>query len=490
MAQHDIGLIGLAVMGQNLVLNMANHGFSVGVFNRTTSVTDEFVAGLKNEPADKVHPGTPERIKGYHDLQAFVASLKPPRRVMIMVKAGAPVDAVIEQLKPLLSPGDIIIDGGNSDFRDTNRRHEELKKAGLRFIGTGVSGGEEGALKGPSIMPGGHPEAWPFVKDVFQAISAKVGPNQDIPCCDWVGEAGAGHYVKMVHNGIEYGDMQLICEAYFILKHALGLSNDELHQVFKEWNEGELESYLIEITRDIFTVKDPETGNFLVDMILDTAQQKGTGKWMSQHALDLGVPTTLITEAVYARCLSAQKEARVRAAQVLHGPKTEKYAGDKRQFIEDVRQALYASKLCSYAQGFVQLDAAAQEFGWKLNNGNIALLWRGGCIIRSRFLGDIKAAFDKHPQLENLLLDDFFRSAVEKAQPSWRRVVAAAVQLGLPVPVFTSALSYYDGYRHARLPANLLQAQRDYFGAHTYERVDKPRGQTFHTDWIRERRAD
>jgi 6-phosphogluconate dehydrogenase len=488
MPQHDIGLIGLAVMGQNLVLNMANHGFSVGVYNRTTATTDEFVNGLKTEPADKVHPGTPDRIKGYHDLKDFVASLKAPRRVMIMVKAGAPVDAVIEQLKPLLSQGDIIIDGGNSDFRDTNRRHEDLKKAGLRFIGTGVSGGEEGALKGPSIMPGGHPEAWPFVKDVFQAISAKVGPNNDIPCCDWVGEAGAGHYVKMVHNGIEYGDMQLICEAYFILKHALGLSNEELHQVFKEWNQGELESYLIEITRDIFTVKDPETGNFLVDLILDTAQQKGTGKWMSQHALDLGVPTTLITEAVYARCLSAQKEARVRASKVLRGPSSEKFTGDKRQFIEDVRQALYASKLCSYAQGFVQLDAAAQEFGWKLNNGNIALLWRGGCIIRSRFLGDIKAAFDKNPQLENLLLDDFFRSAVEKAQPSWRRVVATAVQLGLPVPVFTSALSYYDGYRHARLPANLLQAQRDYFGAHTYERTDKPRGQTFHTDWIRERK--
>jgi 6-phosphogluconate dehydrogenase len=490
MPQHDIGLIGLAVMGQNLVLNMANHGFSVGVFNRTTSTTDEFVGGLKSEPEDKVWKGTAERIIGYHELKDFVASLKSPRRVMIMVKAGAPVDAVINQLKPLLSKGDIIIDGGNSDFRDTNRRHEELKAAGLRFIGTGVSGGEEGALKGPSIMPGGHPEAWPFVKDVFQSISAKVGPKGDIPCCDWVGEAGAGHYVKMVHNGIEYGDMQLICEAYFILKHALGLSNAELYQVFKSWNEGELESYLIEITRDIFTVKDAETGGDLVDMILDTAQQKGTGKWMSQHALDLGVPTTLITEAVYARCLSAQKDERVRASKLLSGPKDAKFTGDKQQFIEDVRQALYASKLCSYAQGYVQLDAAAKEFGWKLNNGNIALLWRGGCIIRSRFLGDIKAAFDKNPQLENLLLDDFFKAAVEKAQPSWRRVIATSVQLGLPIPVFSSALSYYDGYRNARLPANLLQAQRDYFGAHTYERIDKKRGETFHTDWIRERKGE
>ena len=487
MSQHEIGLIGLAVMGQNLVLNMANNGFSVAVYNRTTATTDEFVGGLKNEPADKVHAGTADRIQGYHTLEEFVAGLKAPRRVMIMVKAGAPVDAVIEQLKPLLSPGDIIIDGGNSDFVDTNRRTKDLKAAGFRFIGTGVSGGEEGALKGPSIMPGGDPEAWPYVKDVFQKISAKVGPNNDIPCCDWVGEAGAGHYVKMVHNGIEYGDMQLICEAYFILKNTLGLTNDELYQVFKKWNEGELESYLIEITRDIFTVKDKDTGKDLVDQILDTAQQKGTGKWMSQHALDLGVPTTLITEAVYARCLSAQKDARVRASKVLKGPADAKFTGDKDQFIEDVRQALYASKLCSYAQGYVQLDAAAKEFGWKLNNGNIALLWRGGCIIRSRFLGDIKAAFDKNPQLENLLLDDFFKAAIDKAQPSWRRVVATSVQMGFPIPVFSAALSYYDGYRNARLPANLLQAQRDYFGAHTYERIDKPRGQMSHTDWIRER---
>jgi 6-phosphogluconate dehydrogenase len=483
---HDIGLIGLAVMGQNLVLNMANHGFSVAVFNRTTSTTDEFVGGLKSEPEDKVWKGTADRIKGYHTLEEFVKSLKRPRRVMIMVKAGGPVDAVIDQLKPLLEKGDIIIDGGNSDFVDTNRRSKDLRAAGLLFIGTGVSGGEEGALKGPSIMPGGHIEAWPHVKDILQSISAKVGDKNDIPCCDWVGEDGAGHYVKMVHNGIEYGDMQLICEAYYILKHAVGLSNRELFEVFKSWNESELESYLIEITRDIFTVKDDATGNDLVDMILDTAQQKGTGKWMSQHALDLGVPTTLITEAVYARCLSGQKEARVRASKVLSGP-TGKYEGDKKQFIEDVKQALYASKLVSYAQGYVQLDAAADEFKWKLNNGNIALLWRGGCIIRSRFLGDIKKAFDKNPELENLLLDDFFKAAIDKAQPSWRRVVATAVNLGLPVPGFSAALTYYDGYRRDRLPANLLQAQRDYFGAHTYERIDKPRGETFHTDWIRER---
>ena len=482
MSQNDIGLIGLAVMGQNLVLNMANNGFHVGVYNLTTQTTDEFVNGLSSRPEGVVQAGTEKRIHGYHELKDFVNSLKSPRRIMIMVKAGGPVDAVIDGLKPLLDKGDIIIDGGNSDFVDTNRRHKDLAAEGFRFIGTGVSGGEEGALKGTSIMPGGHHEAWPFVKDVFQKISAKVGPNNDIPCCEWVGEAGAGHYVKMVHNGIEYGDMQLICEAYFILKHALGLTNKELYQVFKEWNEGELESYLIEITRDIFTVQDPETGKDMVDLIMDTAAQKGTGKWMSQHALDLGVPTTLITEAVYARCLSAQRDARVRASKVLKGPGTS-FKGDKKQFIEDVRQALYASKLCSYAQGYVQLDAAAKEFGWKLDNGNIALLWRGGCIIRSRFLGDIKTAFDKNPTLENLLLDEFFTKAVDKAQTSWRRVIATAAELGLPVPVFYAALSYYDGYRLERLPANLLQAQRDYFGAHTYQRLDKPGA--FHTDWFR-----
>jgi len=475
MSKHDIGLVGLAVMGQNLVLNMANHAYSVGVFNRTTSRVNEFVASTTAE----------QDIAGYHTLAELVENLKSPRKVMLMVKAGSAVDALIDELKDLLSPGDIIIDGGNTHFADTNRRTREVDEAGLQFIGTGVSGGEEGALKGPSIMPGGSPDAWPHVKGILQTISAKVGSDNDIPCCEWVGEAGAGHYVKMVHNGIEYGDMQLICEAYFLLKHAIGATNDELYRIFDDWNQRELESYLIEITRDIFTVVDSDSGEHLVDKILDTARQKGTGKWMSQHALDLGVPTTLITEAVYARCLSAQKDARVRASKVLNGP-SGTFEGKHEQFIDDVRQALYASKLCSYAQGYVQLDAAADEFGWKLNNGEIALLWRGGCIIRSRFLEDIKAAFDKNPQLENLLLDDFFKSAIERAQPSWRRVVATAIELGLPVPGFTAALSYFDGYRQERLPANLLQAQRDYFGAHTYQRTD--RDGTFHTDWIRERK--
>ena len=473
--QHDIGLVGLAVMGQNLVLNMANHGFSVGVFNRTTSKTDEFVNG----------PAKGKSVTGYHTLADLVANLKKPRKVMMMVKAGPAVDELINELKPHLENGDILIDGGNTLFGDTNRRTKEAEAAGLLYVGTGVSGGEEGALKGPSIMPGGSAAAWPAVKQILQAISAKVGPKHDIPCCEWIGEGGSGHYVKMVHNGIEYGDMQLICEAYFLLKEAVGLTNDELYDVFDAWNKTELESYLIEITRDIFSVKDKETGEMLVDRILDTAQQKGTGKWMSQHALDLGVPTTLITEAVYSRCLSAQKDARVRASKLLKGP-AGTYKGDRKTFIEDVRQALYASKVSSYAQGFVQLDAAAREFAWKLNNGQIALLWRGGCIIRARFLEDIKKAFDKNATLENLLLDDFFRAAVDNAQPSWRRVVAAAVELGLPVPGFSAALSYYDGYRRDRLPANLLQAQRDYFGAHTYQRTDKPG--TFHTDWIRERK--
>ncbi|MBO52461.1 MAG: phosphogluconate dehydrogenase (NADP(+)-dependent, decarboxylating) [Planctomycetaceae bacterium] len=477
MSQHDIGLIGLAVMGQNLVLNMASRGYSVGVFNRTTTTTDEFIDGT----------AAGKTISGYHSVEELVANLKSPRRVMLMVKAGPAVDALIGQLTPLLDPGDIIIDGGNTQFDDTNRRTTEVEDSGLLFIGTGVSGGEEGALLGPSIMPGGSPDAWPYVKDLLQEISAKVGPENDIPCCEWVGPAGAGHYVKMVHNGIEYGDMQLICEAYFILKHALGLSNEELYRVFSDWNEGDLQSYLIEITRDIFTVTDEDSGGHLVDQILDTAGQKGTGKWMSQHALDLGVPTTLITEAVFARCLSAQKGARERAEAVLSGP-TGTYDGDRDAFIEDVRQALYASKITSYAQGYVQLDAAAEEFGWELDNGQIALLWRGGCIIRATFLEDIKAAFDRDADLENLLLDDFFRDAIETAQPSWRRVVATAVELGLPVPGFSAALAYFDGYRRGRLPANLLQAQRDYFGAHTYRRLDQEG--TFHTDWIRERQLE
>jgi 6-phosphogluconate dehydrogenase len=459
MAQHDIGLVGLAVMGQNLVLNMA----------------DEFVQG----------PAKGKSIEGYHSLTDLVGSLKSPKKIMMMVKAGPAVDDLIGELKPHLAKGDILIDGGNTLFGDTNRRTKETEASGMLYVGTGVSGGEEGALKGPSIMPGGTAAAWPHVKPILQSISAKVGPKHDVPCCEWIGEAGSGHYVKMVHNGIEYGDMQLICEAYFLLKRAVGLTNDELYDVFDAWNKTELESYLIEITRDIFSVKDKESGEMLVDKILDTAQQKGTGKWMSQHALDLGVPTTLITEAVYARCLSAQKEARVRASKLLKGPDGT-FKGDRKQFIEDVRQALYASKISSYAQGFVQLDAAAKEFNWKLNNGQIALLWRGGCIIRARFLEDIKKAFDKNATLENLLLDDFFRAALDKAQPSWRRVVAAAVELGLPVPGFSAALGYYDGYRRDRLPANLLQAQRDYFGAHTYQRTDKPG--TFHTDWIRERK--
>ena len=477
MSQHDIGLIGLAVMGQNLVLNMASRGYSVGVFNRTTTTTDEFIDGT----------AAGKTISGYHSVEELVANLKSPRRVMLMVKAGPAVDALIGQLTPLLDPGDIIIDGGNTQFDDTNRRTTEVEDSGLLFIGTGVSGGEEGALLGPSIMPGGSPDAWPYVKDLLQEISAKVGPENDIPCCEWVGPAGAGHYVKMVHNGIEYGDMQLICEAYFILKHALGLSNEELYRVFSDWNEGDLQSYLIEITRDIFTVTDEDSGGHLVDQILDTAGQKGTGKWMSQHALDLGVPTTLITEAVFARCLSAQKDARERAEAVLSGP-TGTYDGDRDAFIEDVRQALYASKITSYAQGYVQLDAAAEEFGWELDNGQIALLWRGGCIIRATFLEDIKAAFDRDADLENLLLDDFFRDAIETAQPSWRRVVATAVELGLPVPGFSAALAYFDGYRRGRLPANLLQAQRDYFGAPTYRRLDQEG--TFHTDWIRERQLE
>jgi 6-phosphogluconate dehydrogenase len=474
-AQQDIGLIGLAVMGQNLVLNMANHGFSVGVFNRTTSKVDEFVAG----------PATGKSITGYHSIPDLIARLRTPRKIMMMVKAGQAVDELMAELVPHLSQGDILIDGGNTYFADTERRVKEAGAKGLLYVGTGVSGGEEGALKGPSIMPGGATAAWPSVKPILQAIAAKVGPNGDVPCCEWIGDGGAGHYVKMVHNGIEYGDMQLICEAYFLLKQALGLTNDELYDVFDSWNKTELESYLIEITRDIFTVKDADTDEALVDKVLDTAQQKGTGKWMSQHALDLGVPTSLITEAVFARCLSAQKEARLRAAKVLAGPQST-FRGDKKSFIEDVRLALYASKISSYAQGFVQLDAAARELSWKLNNGQIALLWRGGCIIRARFLEDIKKAFDKTPGLENLLLDDFFRKAVSDAQPSWRRVVATAVELGLPVPGFSSALSYYDAYRRDRLPANLLQAQRDYFGAHTYQRIDKPG--TFHTDWLHERK--
>jgi len=469
----DFGLIGLAVMGENLALNIESRGFKVAVFNRTTSVVDNFINGR----------AAGKQFVGCHSLADLVKSLASPRKVMLMVKAGPAVDDLIEQLIPMLSPGDILIDGGNTHFADTERRTQYVESKGLLFIGTGVSGGEEGALKGPSIMPGGSEKAWPALKPIFQAISAKVGPKQDIPCCEWVGPRGAGHYVKMVHNGIEYGDMQLICEAYFILKKALGLSNDELYDVFATWNKGDLDSYLIEITRDIFSVKD---GNdYLVDKILDTAGAKGTGKWMSQLALDLGVPSTLVTEAVYARCLSAMKQARVRAAQSLSGP-SGTYKGDKQEFIEAVRQALYASKICSYAQGYVQMQAAAKEHNWPLDYGSIALLWRGGCIIRARFLERIKEAFDADKNLENLLLAPYFREAVQKAQSAWRKVICTAIELGIPTPAFSTALTYYDGYREARLPANLLQAQRDYFGAHTYERTDKPG--VFHTDWLRERK--
>lgn len=471
----DIGLIGLAVMGENLALNMESRGYHVAVFNRTTKVVDDFIAGRAKG----------KNFVGCHTVEELVSSLKSPRKVMIMVKAGQPVDAVIDQLLPLLDKGDVIIDGGNSYYVDTERRTTEVEAKGLLYVGTGVSGGEEGALKGPSMMPGGSVAAWPLVKPIFQAIAAKVGPNGDIPCAEWVGPRGAGHYVKMVHNGIEYGDMQLICEAYFVLKHALRLSNEELYNVFDEWNRGELDSYLIEITRDIFSVRDPDTDNYLVDYVLDKAGAKGTGKWMSQLALDLGVPSTLVTEAVYARSLSAMKDARVRASKVLKGP-AGKFEGDKKQFIEETRHALYASKICSYAQGFVQMAAAAKEHDWPLNFGDIAMLWRGGCIIRARFLDRIKEAFDTDPKIENLLLAPYFTEAVEKAQPAWRHVVSTAIQLGVPTPAFSAALAYFDGYRQASLPANLLQAQRDYFGAHTYERTDKPG--TFHSDWLRLRR--
>jgi 6-phosphogluconate dehydrogenase len=465
----DIGLVGLAVMGENLILNMANHGYTVTAYNRSTDKVDHFINGRAQGKS----------IRGAHSIEELVGSLSSPRKIMLMVKAGPAVDAVIEQLIPLLDQGDIIIDGGNTHFPDTNRRVAYLKEKGLLFIGTGVSGGEEGALTGPSIMPGGSPEAWPHVKPIFQHISAKV--DDGTPCCDWVGEDGAGHFVKMVHNGIEYGDMQLICEAYQIMKELLGMSADEMHEVFAEWNKGDLDSYLIEISRDIMAYKD-EDGEPLVEKILDTAGQKGTGKWTGITALDLGVPLTLIGEAVFARCLSAQKNERVAAAKVISGP-TPAYIGDKAAFIEDLRQAVFASKIISYAQGYVLMREAAKENGWNLNYGGIALMWRGGCIIRSAFLGNIKEAFDANPEISNLLLDDYFRNKVEAAQAGWRRVAAAAVTNGIPAPAIGTALSYFDGYRTARLPANLLQAQRDYFGAHTYERIDKPRGEYFHTNW-------
>jgi 6-phosphogluconate dehydrogenase len=465
----DIGLVGLAVMGENLILNMASKGYTVTAYNRSVEKVDSFIAG---RAAGKT-------IRGARSIEELVASLAKPRKIMLMVKAGKAVDDFIEQLIPHLEAGDIIIDGGNTHFPDTDRRTAYLESKGLLFIGTGVSGGEEGALTGPSIMPGGSPAAWPHVKEIFQNISAKVDDGS--PCCDWVGEKGAGHFVKMVHNGIEYGDMQLICEAYQLLKEVVGLNADEMHQVFAEWNKGELDSYLIEITRDILAYKDTDDSP-LVEKILDTAGQKGTGKWTGVIALDLGVPLTLISEAVFARCLSSQKTERVEASKVIKGPAVN-FTGDKKAFIDDLRNAVFASKIISYAQGYLLMREAAKEYGWNLNYGGIALMWRGGCIIRSSFLGNIKEAFDKNPELKNLLLDDYFTKTVDAAQAGWRRVAAAAIVNGIPAPTITSALTYFDGYRTARLPANLLQAQRDYFGAHTYERTDKPRGEFFHTNW-------
>jgi 6-phosphogluconate dehydrogenase len=464
----DIGLIGLAVMGENLVLNMESKGFSVAVYNRTVEKVDRFIEGRAKG----------KNIVGTHSIEEFAGALQKPRKVMLLVKAGDPVDKFIESLLPHLEEGDIIIDGGNSHFPDTMRRTEYVESKGLRYIGTGVSGGEEGALRGPSMMPGGTPSAWEHVKDIFQAVAAKTDEGE--PCCDWVGENGAGHFVKMVHNGIEYGDMQMICETYDIMKRGLGMTNEEMRDVFAEWNEGELDSYLIEITRDILGYQ--EGGEHVLDLILDAAGQKGTGKWTAIEALNQGQPVTLIGEAVFARCLSALKEERVEASENLTG-QVNQFTGDRPAFIDDLRRALYASKIVSYAQGFMLMRAAAAEYDWNLNYGGVALMWRGGCIIRSVFLGKIKEAFDRDPGLKNLLLDPFFTEAVENAQPAWRRVVQQAVAIGIPVPALSTALAFLDGYRSERLPANLLQAQRDYFGAHTYERVDKPRGEFFHTNW-------
>ena len=469
MNKADIGLIGLAVMGENLVMNMESKGFTVAVFNRTSEKVTNFVEGRAKG----------KNIIGTYSIEELVANLKAPRRIMLMVKAGKPVDDFIEMLIPHLSEGDIIIDGGNSHFPDTIRRTQYVESKGLLYIGTGVSGGEEGALNGPSMMPGGSPAAWEHVKPIFQSICAKVEDGS--PCCDWVGEGGAGHFVKMVHNGIEYGDMQLICEAYQIMRDYLGMTADEMHEVFAKWNEEELDSYLIEITRDILKYKD-EDGSPLVEKILDTAGQKGTGKWTGIAALDEGVALTLIGEAVFSRCLSAIKEERVAASKVLTGPSV-KFEGDRAAFIEDLKKALFAAKIVSYAQGYTLMRAAAKTYGWNLNYGGIALMWRGGCIIRSVFLGKIKEAFDNNPELTNLLLDPYFKDIIAKSDASWRRVCAAAITSGVPAPAMNTALSYYDGYRCDRLPANLLQAQRDYFGAHTYERVDRPRGEFFHTNW-------
>ncbi|MDR0602360.1 MAG: decarboxylating NADP(+)-dependent phosphogluconate dehydrogenase [Treponema sp.] len=468
MANADIGLIGLAVMGENLVLNMESRGFHVAVYNRTVSRVDAFVQGR----------GAGKKITGCYSMAELAASLERPRKVMIMVKAGEAVDETIQQLLNVLEKGDIIMDGGNSNYLDTIRRTAFVESKGLLYIGTGVSGGEEGALTGPSIMPGGSPAAWSLVKPILQAIAARAGGS---PCCDWVGENGAGHFVKMVHNGIEYGDMQLISEIYDIMKRILGLSHEKMGDVFEQWNAGSLNSYLVEITRDILRFRD-EDGRPLVEKILDTAGQKGTGKWTGMAALEFGVPLTLIGEAVFSRCLSAARAERVRAGKIFSGPGIEKPV-DESSFIEDLGKALYAAKVVSYAQGYLLMREAAREYKWNLNYGGIALMWRGGCIIRSAFLGKIKEAFDKKPDLENLLLDPFFTRVIEDAQEPWRRVAVSAVKNGVPTPALLSALAYFDGYRNERLPANLLQAQRDYFGAHTYERIDRPRGEFFHTNW-------
>jgi 6-phosphogluconate dehydrogenase len=467
----DIGLVGLAVMGENLILNMESKGFTVACFNRTVSKVDDFV--LNGRAKGK-------KIIGARTIEELVASLKAPRKIMLMVKAGKAVDEFIDLLTPLLSKGDILIDGGNTHYPDTVRRAKALAEKGLLYIGSGVSGGEEGALTGPAIMPGGNPAAWKHVEPIFKAISAKA--SDGVPCCTWIGNDGAGHFVKMVHNGIEYGDMQLICEAYDIMSRGLGMSAKEMNKVFTEWNRGVLDSYLIEITRDILAKCDEETGKPTVDIILDTAGQKGTGKWTSQAGLDLGIGIPQIAEAVFARCLSAIKDERVAASSKLAGPAAA-FKGDKKAFVLALRDAVYASKICSYAQGYQLMRAASAEYKWSLKYGEIAMIWREGCIIRARFLGKIKDAFDKNPELANLLLDPYFKKVTANAQDAWRKVIKTAIDLGIPVPAMGTALNYYDSYRSARLPANLLQAQRDYFGAHTFERVDKPRGQFFHVDW-------
>ncbi|MCY8047978.1 NADP-dependent phosphogluconate dehydrogenase [Bacillus haynesii] len=469
MAKQQIGVVGLAVMGKNLALNIESRGFSVSVYNRSSAKTEEFLKEAEGK-----------NVVGTYSIEEFVASLEKPRKILLMVKAGTPTDATIQSLLPHLEKGDILIDGGNTYYKDTQRRNRELAESGIHFIGTGVSGGEEGALKGPSIMPGGQKEAHELVKPILEAISAKVDGE---PCTTYIGPDGAGHYVKMVHNGIEYGDMQLISESYFILKHIVGLSSDELHEVFSEWNKGELDSYLIEITADIFTKKDEETGKPLVDVILDKAGQKGTGKWTSQSALDLGVPLPIITESVFARFISSMKEERVKASKLLAGPEAKPSAENKEELIEAVRKALFMSKICSYAQGFAQMKAASEEYGWDLKYGDIAMIFRGGCIIRAAFLQKIKEAYDRDPELDNLLLDPYFKNIVESYQGALRKTISLAVEQGIPVPCFSSALAYFDSYRTATLPANLIQAQRDYFGAHTYERTDKEG--IFHTEWMK-----